>query len=90
MQTRKTPNTNIFYAVRYHKTPNKGLPKYGPTVVLMQNISRFWAHPDVGSRANNQDLLLKDQWVEEKQYFKRLSVYISMKYRKLQRIKKIV
>ena len=34
-------------------------------------------------------MLLKDHRVEEKQSFKRLSVYISIKYRKLQSIKKL-
>ena len=34
-------------------------------------------------------MLLKDNRVEEKQSFKRLSVYICMKYRKLQSIKRL-
>ena len=38
----------------------------------------------------NQDVLLEDYRVEEKQCFKRLSVHISIKYRKLQCIKKII
>ena len=33
--------------------------------------------------------IVKDHRVKEKQSFKRLSVYISMKYRKLQSIKKL-
>ena len=38
----------------------------------------------MGPWAYNQDVLLKDHRVEEKQSYKCLSVYISIKYRKLQ------
>ena len=54
----------------------------------MQNLSRFYAHKDIGRWAYNQDVLLKDHRVKEKQYFKRLSVYIIVNYRKPKSIKK--
>ena len=42
----------------------------------------------MGPWAYSEDMLLKDHGAEEKQSFKRLSVYISIKYRKLQYNKK--
>ena len=50
----------------------------------MENLSRFYAHEDIGQWAYNQDVLLKDHRVKEK----RLSVYIIIKYWKLKSIKK--
>ena len=44
----------------------------------------------MGSWGYDQDVLLEDHRVAEKQPFKRLSVYISTKYRKLQFIKKVI
>ena len=54
----------------------------------MQNLSRFQAQLDIDPWVYNQDVLLKDHRVEEKQFLKRLSVYISIKYRKLLYIEK--
>ena len=50
----------------------------------MENLSRFYAHEDIGRWAYNQDVLLKDHRVKEK----RFSVYIIIKYWKLKSIKK--
>ena len=59
----------------------------------MQNLSHFKAHLDIGPWVYNKDVLLKDHRVEEKQSFKHISlyisVYISIKYRKLHIWKKL-
>ena len=47
-------------------------------------------HLDIGSWEYNQNVLLKDQRIKEKQSFKRFFVYIPIKYRKLQCIKKFL
>ena len=47
-------------------------------------------HLDIGSWEYNQNVLLKDQRIKEKQSFKHFFVYIPIKYRKLQCIKKFL
>ena len=79
---------SIYRKILTKAQPNKGPPEYRSIMVLMQNLSRFQDHPVLGPLAYNQDVLLKDHRVEEKQSFKRLSVYISITYRKLQFINK--
>ena len=64
--------------------PDIGPPEYRLTVVLMQTLSRFLAYLVIARWPYNQNVLLKDHRVKEKQYFKRLSVCISIKYRQLQ------
>ena len=79
---------SIYRKILTKAQPDKGPPEYRSIMVLMQNLSRFQDHPVLGPLAYNQDVLLKDHRVEEKQSFKRLSVYISITYRKLQFINK--
>ena len=54
------------YLTTYREIPNKNQPGYRPTeymltMVLMQNIFCFKAHPDIGSWAYNQDVLSKNR-----------------------------
>ena len=79
---------SIYRKIPTKAQPDKGPPEHRSIMVLMQNLSRFQDHPVLGPLAYNQDVLLKDHRVEEKQSFKRLSVYISITYRKLQFINK--